>query len=226
MQNKIVDNLLSITANLDDADKLLIKNESLKKNFFFSIHCINKFAELSLQEALKKNKFEHLNDPSFLGISIVNSCIQNLKESLIVTLGHEFNVLVEDGMIENNLPGFIADITNDTEWQEYFFEKYPSVIELLIKTINNSIRFTLEFLSNFNSDIEKISSVFDVKQDDLTTLEMSISDNHNNQSGVVKLLFSSGSVFYKPRNLQPELEIYQFFDFLQSFGLKKSIYVP
>jgi lantibiotic modifying enzyme len=227
MNETITSNLIVLTHLLDDDDLRLIKEESSKRNFFYSLHCINKLGALKVQELLHTYTFINISENTqSLAELIVNSYIKNFKESLFVTLAHEFNILVEDQVIEYNLSLFIAEITNDGEWQEYFFDKYPLVEKLLESTIDNALKFTLQFLKDLDEDYHEVNKTFKTDLRDLITLEMSISDNHNNQSGVVKMVFSSTSLYYKPRPLQPEKKIYEFFSFVQKFGLKKSVYIP
>lgn len=227
MNETTTGNLIVLTNLLDADDLHLIQEESLKRNFFYSLHCINKLGADKVEKLLQNHTFVNISENvQSLAELIVNAYIRNFKESLFATLAHEFNILVEDRVIDDNLSVFIADITNDAEWQEYFFDKYPVVEKLLESTVDNALRFTLQFLNDLDQDYDEVSSTFRIDLRDFVTLELSISDNHNNQSGVVKMIFASKSVYYKPRSLQPENKIYRFFSFVQEFGLKKSIYIP
>lgn len=224
---QLLQEILFQTKNISLSDKQKIKAESLNDNFYYAVHGINLYVHNKWSTKFSFLLFPNIQDVCYeIGTSIINSYIEEFKKNIYPTFAHEFNILIEENFILNDFSYFIEETSNDIEWIEYFFTKYPVLLDNLDKIISFAISFALEFLSNLNNDIYDVEKKFNIISNDFTSCRVFSGDNHNNQRSVAKLQFGTKTVFYKPRNLNMEVKTYELFTFLQSLGLKESIYIP
>lgn len=219
--------IIKIASDLPIDELDIIQKQSRNKNIYYAFHSLNiyflEIANSKIKVENYKNINIHIND---ILQKILQSYIENFKKSLFPTIIHEFNILVENNVIIDDFCEFINETSNDVEWLEYFFDKYPVITDLLEKTLNHSISFADEFLTRLNADITLLEKKFNVKFKDFSSVKLSLGDNHNNMRSVVELNFNNKSIFYKPRTLTNENSIYNLFKFLQNLGLQESIIIP
>lgn len=224
---QLVKDILFQTRKTPLSVKEKIKTEALNGNFYYAIHGINLYTHHKWRIKFRTLIFPNIHLVSYeIGTTIINSYLEAYRKIIYPTLAHEFNILIEGNLLKNNFSFFIEETSNDIEWIEYFFTKYPVLLVNLNKVILFAISFAIEFLSSLNDDIVDIEKKFNILLTDFKNINIFSGDNHNNQRSVAKLKFGDKIIFYKPRNLNTEESTYKLFLFLQSHGLKKSIYVP
>jgi type 2 lantibiotic biosynthesis protein LanM len=222
-----VSNILFQAESISNFENEKIKKEASNRNIYYAIHSINLYAHHLWSIEKEKLKVGFISVIySDIGNVIVNSYLEEFRKLLYPTLAHEFNILINEGFIEENFSFFIENTTNDIEWIEYFFDKYPVLIENLEKTISYAISFAVEFLLRLDNDIIEIQDKFSVQLEEFISINVFSGDNHNNLRSVAELNFGSKSIYYKPRTLNTEELVYKLFGFLQLQGLKESIFMP
>lgn len=215
--------------NLGIKDLNEINLNSKERNMFYSLHCLNLYLFKNVKSNIDLNKYHENNSNvnyEFILSCLMQGYLENFKESIYPTLFHEYNILVDEKIVTKGLPDFIKNITNDNDWIEYFFDKYPVLIDLFDKTVEFSLLFSKEILDRLSNDADILEKSFDIKLSELKSLEIFIGDKHNCNRGVLKLIFENKSIYYKPRSLDCEYRMNHLTGFLQSKGLKKSLYIP
>lgn len=227
MMDRYLTIIPQLANSISNEDRVLIHDQAKNKNMYYAIHCLNIYAFDLVKNKIDILEFKNINFCSeYIVNTIIQSYLEKFKESLYPSIFHEFNLLVENDVIENDLPRFIENTSNDFEWIEYYLEKYPVTLSILDKTIEYSISFLQEFMERLSYDMFEIQDKFNINIIDLESLNVFAGDNHNNQRSVLKLNFGRKTIYYKPRTLINEELIYDFFYFLQKEGLKKSNIIP
>ncbi len=102
---------------------------------------------------------------------------------------------------------FYSVISTDEKWQSEFFKTYPVFSTLLKSKLLNISNFILEILNNLGKDlIELKNHGFEINSE-LTNLKFCSGDLHNDKCTVMLQFSNSKKIYYKPRNLAPELLI-------------------
>lgn len=218
---------LYMSKHLTQKDRLLIKERSVQNNIFFALFFINLFAQKELYSKLLIKSYSNLScdNVSFCANEMLDGYLTVIKEILNPTLCFEYNLYKES--IKNiDFNDFICDVCNEKEWINYYFEKYPVLKEKIIQIIVLGIEFIMKFIHDLNEDLLILRDKLQIQESSIKSIEISQGDFHNNMAGVIKINFKKKSIYYKPRDLNNELFIYSFFEFLKKRGLKKSIIIP
>ncbi len=122
-------------------------------------------------------------------------------------ISFEKEIAIQAELCENEA-GFIEEVSNDTEWQEYFFEEYP-VVEGYLSGYYAKIRKLLrELLLRLDSDFKELQLT---EKHVLDNIAIGEGDFHDGKC-TCKLTFANGTLlFYKPRSLAIDVEMLQFF---------------
>jgi len=101
-----------------------------------------------------------------------------------------------------------------------FFLNYPIAGRILVRTIDTSLSYYNEIFTNLLFDIKHINSICNCgTQVDVVDINLGLSDPHNGSKSVCILELSGGKkIVYKPRSLQPELEVRSFLQVLRDNG--------
>lgn len=118
--------------------------------------------------------------------------------------------------------GFIEEVSNDPEWQEYFFEEYPLVGDYLPWVYQRVRRLIHDVLNRLNDDFDLLELP---PGSLLEHIDIGEGDFHDGKC-TCRLLFDNGrQVFYKPRSLRIDVEMNAFFLRFQDM-LGKDIFYP
>ena len=137
-----------------------------------------------------------------------------VKERLINIILYEKEIAIQADLCQND-DDFIEIVSNDPEWQEYFFEQYPVLKDYLYTAYGNIRKLLEDIINRLNSDFVEL---YFTNKHILDSIEIGEGDFHDGKC-TCKLSFSNGTyIFYKPRSLKIDIEILQFF-----IGFQKSI---
>lgn len=121
---------------------------------------------------------------------------------------------------------FIATVSNQADWIDYLFEIYPVALFRLFKGAHYKILFLLEFLTHLVKDEKKLMDHYSINISDITAIQTSKGDTHNNLKSVIKIDSDITSVYYKPRNNNIDNAFYSFIDWCIQKGLELDIEKP
>ncbi len=148
------------------------------------------------------------------------------------TLFYEHKVLLEngyaEGVKENFHSYFINSITQQKDFLEYLFEKYPVLIPSMHKFIRNQEAYISKFLSELVADSEEIKIKFGVNVlHNLSALSLFNNALRNNNTHVVILEFEDGQkLLYKPKDFKTETFFKEVLEEISRAGLKINTRFP
>ena len=137
------------------------------------------------------------------------------------------NGLFKDDVIDSDMQiFFISEISCNKDWINYLFEKYP-VLHTAIELFSEHILiYIFELASDFLKDINVLTKVYNVKEEDLVSICLFKGDLHNWKC-VSSLVFKNGYIiYYKPRSADNEKFLLSFTKTLISLGLNIKIGIP
>lgn len=225
---KLVREIINITTNT---------NNNIQSDFYYSISSLTKIVENKLIQLLKKEEsitaIQFVNKNLFV-INLSGQINLYIKNNLLpFILTHEFNIAKEAGIINDNInPAqpfhqFIK-ITNNTEWIEYLFEKYPKLENRITLFIDNTLIFIQNLFSNLTNNWNQISAQFlnshPVK---ILQINLFLGDLHKSNKNVCLLTFENNvKILYKPRNYNNENALNKFVDYLNSKNANIEVGIP
>ena len=133
----------------------------------------------------------------------------------------------KDDVIDSDMQiFFISEISCNKDWINYLFEKYP-VLHTAIELFSEHILIYIsELASDFLKDINVLTKVYNVKEEDLVSICLFKGDLHNWKC-VSSLVFKNGYIiYYKPRSADNEKFLLSFTKTLISLGLNIKIGIP
>ncbi len=135
--------------------------------------------------------------------NLVQSCFVLFRSLSFETLVHYFHFLKDQGRILGETHAERADkftkIMKKGEEIDTFFSKYPLLLEVLNKTINDRIKLYSIILDLFIQEEEEIRDTFDIKGA-MISIECGVADTHEGKT-VSLVTFNDGSkLIFKPRS--------------------------
>lgn len=156
-----------------------------------------------------------------------------LKESVEFTL---MRVLLLE-MHAAKLTGSLSADTPEAQFDQFvtyavtpaFFdhlnERYP-VLQPRIENVLDAGRLAMEtMVSRWNVDRDDIRSFFGMQCDRLISVQLGLGDPHNGGQTVARLVFSDGSILYKPRSMHLDVALEAFLAKIFA-NQPRRIYVP
>lgn len=211
------------TKELDD-----IAKNSKKQNIYYALYFLNKYAENKILDEVKRLDNKNISTLIIkdLSIKMMRNYVVHIKKQIYTSICFEYNVLVDNNEQIDSFSNFIENYTNNEEWIKYYLNKYPVLKNNILNTIVNSVDFIRQFMLDLDTDYVSLKKKYNINISNLMDIEVLSGDSHNSMRTVTKLIFSNVSIFYKPRPLINEEFIYDFFNFLNNNGLKKSMKYP
>lgn len=156
------------------------------------------------------NYFEEkdFNGFDFQFPSAYNHIYNELLKTSLYALTYELN----EYRINNKLVGndsserfkYFEKIVTTKEFDIYFSNKYPVLMELMDTKINSMISFFDEILNNFINEKKEIEQVIGIRIDKITDIVLGQGDTHNNGKTVAVLHFHGQKLIYKPHSLDTD----------------------
>lgn len=159
------------------------------------------------------------------------SLLQRLVAVSVKTLDAEFSRTRPLG--ENLLTLLLgaAEVNNSTEKYQAFIAKYladgllglfttyPVLARLVATVVEFWIEMTAEFFHRLTLDLERIQTTFNIRDRQVTAIQLNLSDAHKRGRSVFILSFASGEkVVYKPKDLGLEAAYSDFLDWCNDHG--------
>lgn len=166
--------------------------------------------------------------------AIMYSLLTNITEEItglsIRTLIVELNNLKSNNLLEGETSierynYFNQKLTEELYLQE-IFSRYPVLLYLIDIKITNQLILVEELLERLGKDRYDIEIKFNMSVNNLTNINISSGDSHNNGKKVVIIQFFDKYIVYKPHGLSPESLFNEIIDYLNTkfafeFDLKK-----
>lgn len=213
---------------INEKDDSLIKDFNTANNLYNAIILINYFvtdlfdSTLDLKALKKDSNGENFN---IIKQAFISNTIIEIKDIIKSSIIFEYNLYIKE--IENiSFNDFLLINTNEKEWINYYFIKYPALQEVIKRRVDNSIAFYVQFQKHFKKDIGRLQDLFSIKDTELINIELQKGDSHNNGQSVILLKFKTKDIYYKPRKLDNEEFIFSFVGKLNALGLSKSLEIP
>lgn len=140
----------------------------------------------------------------------------NLIELCSRTLIQEFKEYKETMKVEGDAYNSFNIGFTEKQNIEKILKKYPVLDQLInqeIGNVNKNIDQIFERLYNDKNEIEK---TFDIKLNELASIDIGTGDTHNGGLSVAILHFASGTIVYKPHDLYTDLAYAKICEYLKS----------
>ncbi len=209
----------------------------LKSDIQNSVHWLNLFKPICCQYINMFEKFLQLK-------TCVTDRKQILKEiesyffQLCMDMSYRVVVLeINDLRRSSRLVGnsseeryqyYVNKLTADKDYVIEFYERYPVLYEMLEKKIDNTCKYVMEIIDNFENESKYIENSFNFKDFNLSKISFNAGDTHSKGKSVCILhLTNNQRLVYKPRNMLLDVRLESFIkDFEVTFGLESLLYIP
>ncbi|WP_224248154.1 type 2 lanthipeptide synthetase LanM family protein [Hyalangium gracile] len=166
---------------------------------------------------------------STVDLLFIPSLPGRLLELLHRTLVLELNVCRVQGRLQGETPQerfqHFAQLLSQREFARALLMEYPVLSRQVVTTIDQWVRFSLEFLQHLSADWPQLIDLLGpgVLQGELTGINGGMGDRHNDGRSVLFARFSSGGrLVYKPRPLDVDFHFQQLLAWLNARGLEPS----
>ncbi|MBW6484299.1 MAG: DUF4135 domain-containing protein [Vicingaceae bacterium] len=218
---------VSKNINFDEFNKIL-KKEKTPLNHSFLI--IDSYVNSLIVQVLNQQKFIELEcSNNNISYELTNVFTGEFRKVFISAITYEYEVYYKAFKHENNIKSqmlFVAEITNNLEWLIYFFESYPELKRITSKLIENHIVTITDIILKYRLDKTLIFNKFNIPENSkINSITTNLGDFHNNGKTTCRIYFNSSTAIYlKYRSLKTDIFFNEFINFLESKGLKKTIY--
>ncbi|AEA42273.1 DUF4135 domain-containing protein [Fluviicola taffensis] len=176
-----------------------------ENNFYGMIFPLKRYITTNLNTIIKKKQGTDTNWASYSSIteSFSNDMYSYLiTELLRNTLKAEKKLALEHAFIDEADTHYqFVELTNDSEWIRYFFQKYPVLETLINHFIETQLLFCNTLLERITNDIKELQGFFQFSGK-LENIELYKGDLHCGNKSVCKLIFTDRNIYYKPRNFR------------------------
>lgn len=225
IQKKYLSNLDSSEVVESICDKLFSAFGNFHKVFL-------NYCEMSIDIILEKFifKYELQIDKEAIKSSILISITEEISTLSLRTLIVELNNLKSDNLLEGECSteryNYFNKKLNDEMYLKEIFSKYPVLLYLIDTKITDRLVLIDEMLERLGKDRQDIESKFNMSVHNLTSINISSGDSHNNGKKVVILQLDDKNIVYKPHGLSPENLFNEIIDYMNKktnfeFELKK-----
>ncbi|MBI6030477.1 type 2 lantipeptide synthetase LanM family protein [Clostridium perfringens] len=193
----------------------------------FLSYC-EKNINVSIEKFLFKYSFEI--DKETIMRSLLDSISEEITDLSIRTLIVELNNLKSNNLLKGETSAERYNYFNQKLADELYlreiFSKYPVLLYLIDTKITNRLILINEILERLGQDKQYIENKFNMNVSNLTDINISSGDSHNNGKKVTVLQFGEKHIIYKPHGLSPENLFNEIIDYLNEnvnfkFKLKK-----
>ncbi|NIZ06419.1 type 2 lanthipeptide synthetase LanM family protein [Pseudoalteromonas sp. HF66] len=142
----------------------------------------------------------YLENSFLLGVN------SSLKDIAFETIKFEANQAIDVDWIDSELSSYLK-LLCDSEYKEYFFEKYPVLLIKAIKKVESFSKFYCNLICRAVDDNRDIKELLDncIDELEITGLKFGEGDSHNGSSSVTIVEFNKKEkIVYKPRNVSAE----------------------
>ncbi len=210
------------------------KSQNIESDLYFVMNSLNIFINKEIEVIIKKKEDKLiLSDKQYFITDLSFQVICFIKNNLLSrVIEHEFIISKEESILngtdeESLFHDFVKNLSNESEWIEYLFEKYPLLHSRLETYCNNILGFLQNVLLHYVSDYESIIKLGVTSDDKLLKLSLFAGDLHNNGKHVCFFEFESGyKIVYKPRNANNEKAFCDIMENLNRLGFHYRIGLP
>lgn len=146
--------------------------------------------------------------------------IYEILESILVD---QFNSMYDQDnyniKFRENLLSFIMYIENEG-YINFLFKDYPVLENILFITIKDIINLINEIYTNYQADKCELNDLFNQNFGSITDIQLEVGDRHNNKS-VAKVKFTTGELFYKPKNLLTDQLFNEYLEFMENHNISQ-----
>ncbi|WP_158308770.1 type 2 lanthipeptide synthetase LanM family protein [Clostridium botulinum] len=190
------------------------------------------YCEMHIEIALERFSFKYsfAIDKQTIMCSLLTNIAEEITGLSIRTLIVELNNLKSNNLLEgeNSIEryNYFNEKLADQLYLEDIFSRYPVLLYLIDTKITDRLILIDEILDRLGQDKQDIQSKFNINVHNLTNINISSGDSHNNGKKVTILQFDQKYIVYKPHGLSPESLFNKIIDYLNKkvtfeFDLKK-----
>jgi len=219
--------LSNITKNFTIEERDYIAGFSKNNNTYVFIYSLNRYIVHELTKGIERIEADNIaGQIEFLKKSLADCFIVHIKQSLLPVITHEYNLLKENDYLnqEQDFDYYTQEISNSSEWIAYFFDKYSGLDFLLLQSVGLFCTSTVELLERLNENIYYLKERFKLSSSKIIGINSFAGDLHNNWKSTASIKFENQVIYYKPRSLQNELAVQEFFQKLNELGLQATIH--
>lgn len=104
------------------------------------------------------------------------------------------------------------DLTDEVEYQDYFFEKYEYAKKLLQGVLSNIDRYLIYAINKLIADRESLNEVFGISDYKINELKILHGDLHKDNSFSILIRFGHTLIWFKPKGICSEVWFSDFID--------------
>lgn len=192
------------------------KNEELNLDMSFFILPFVKYINEYLDLLTLNLKKISVSDEARM--SIINSFVGDIINNYYKVIIMEINGDKEKGNLEgvDSISQYVNFKFKNDEDIITFLLRYPAITRVSVVRCRYFCDYLKEIFERVDSDIEQIRNIFNIENDELTSLSLSLGDTHQQGRSVAVLEFGERKVVYKPRNLEVEKAYYNFIEWINS----------
>lgn len=190
------------------------------------------YCEIHIETALEKVLFKYSFeiDKHTIMRSLLTNIVEEITGLSIRTLIVELNNLKLNNLLEGETStdryNYFNQKLTDEMYLEEIFSRYPVLLYLIDTKITDRLMLIDEILERLGQDKQDIESKFNMSIHNITNINISSGDSHNNGKKVTILQFGEKYIVYKPHGLSPESLFNEIVDYLNKkvafeFDLKK-----
>ena len=220
--------LYAYLQNLKDYSSELGAIRTNPSGLYGALFSLKLFIEEALNTKYELIESNIIKDKSSFSHSLSNQIyVYIINFFMNNSLIHELNVAEEhliSPLKSNPKIEFVIEITNNCDWIEYYFEKYPVLYFIVSNFIENQFSYIDCIINNTIKDINILKKIFNITRP-ITSIEILKGDMHNINKSTTLVQFDDKKILYKPRLLDIEeivTALIQKFD-INYFGVPKSL---
>jgi len=212
---------------LNETDKNGIVFSELFNKYFIDYKWIGFFKPLlikydgSIRTVITQSTI--VKDPEFLIDSLYHQILQNMINNSFRVIVLEVNLARQENLLlgedsETRYKYFVEKLLINENYQTNLYNKYPELIRVLDKYLENTLNYITEILSHTSKEKQNIFKQMEINEAYLLeNIEFSQGDSHNGNKTVTKLTFENDfCLMYKPRPLGIEKAYNELLDWLCS----------
>ncbi|WP_336960991.1 type 2 lanthipeptide synthetase LanM family protein [Chryseobacterium contaminans] len=189
--------------------RLSITNSKYKKTLFLNLY--TDWIDYAKKEVQKNGKIS-VNSLDISFSEIQDYLIKITEKVLFI----EYNVFIEDKtFISNDSIYQFEYLLLNSSYRKYLLAEYPELFKLAYNALINFIKNLNEIILRFFDDYEEIEKSLNINlSSEIDYIRLGLGDKHNAHKSVsLIVLKNKNKIIYKPRNLDIDVFLYQFFSY-------------
>lgn len=124
---------------------------------------------------------------------------------------------------EDRFQSFVKNKLYNNQYLKSFYSEYTVLSRILATRTLFTVNNVSEALNRFNTDLEELDKLFQIKNEKLLEINFGVGDKHQKGNSVMKFCFTSNKkIIYKPKSVEISNEFHKFINWISSLGLKQN----